>query len=327
MKGQKMKDKRKILKIASLFEFIYVLISIFYYLSKGKINEEVIANSFLLLINLLISIVIFKESNKGLKDINKSKIFISGFILLLNSVIPGILCFLYLILIKDKKEEQLPRKDKEIISTKEKIISIISVLLFIFIMFFLPKLYIGEKLPKFLMYVFLFLIVLIPNFNILKNDFLLLIKNKNKYFRFILRRYIIMLIVMIIVAIPIILLNKGNISTNQKMINIMFKKNTFITILLSCVYAPFTEEGIFRLSLSKIINNRTLFIIISGFLFGLMHMIDKFTSFYDLLYIFQYASLGVCLAKAYTDSNNIFVPISMHFIQNFLASLLVILFY
>ena len=76
-----MKDKRKILKIASLFEFIYVLISIFYYLSKGKINEEVIANSFLLLINLLISIVIFKESNKGLKDINKSKIFISGFIL------------------------------------------------------------------------------------------------------------------------------------------------------------------------------------------------------------------------------------------------------
>ena len=322
-----MKDKRKILKIASLFEFVYVLIYIFYYLSKGKINEEVIANLFLLLINLLVSIIIFKESKKELKDINKFKIFISGIILLLNSVIPGVFCFLFLTLIKDKKEDELPKKDNYVIGIKEKITSIICVLLFIFTMFVLPNLTIGEKIPRFLIYIFLFLLVLLPNFKTIKNDFLLLIKNKNKYFKFIIKRYIIMLIVMIIVAIPIILLNKGNISTNQKMINIMFKKNALITILLSCIYAPFTEEGIFRLSLSKIINNKTLFIVISGFLFGTMHMIDKFTSFYDLLYIFQYASLGICLSKAYIDSDNIFVPIGMHFIQNFLASLLVILFY
>ncbi len=322
-----MKDKRNILKLASLIEFIYVLIFIIFYIIKGKIDEKVIANLFLLTINLITSIILFKESKKEIICISKTKICISGIIFLLNTVIPGILCFLYLFLIKDKKEEQLPKKNKEIISLKNKIISTISILIFIFVMFLLPEFSIYKNIPKFLLYIFLFLLVLIPNIKTLKNDLLLFIKYKDKYSKFIIKRYIIMLIVMIIVATPIILLNKGNVSTNQKMINVMLKKNAIITILLSCIYAPFTEEGIFRLLLSKIINNKTLFIITSGFLFGIMHMIDKFTSFYDLLYIFQYASLGICLAKAYTDSNNIFVPISMHFIQNFLASLLVILFY
>ena len=51
------------------------------------------------------------------------------------------------------------------------------------------------------------------------------------------------------------------------------------------------------------------------------------SSINDLLYVFQYATLGICLAKAYKDSNNIFVSISMHFIQNFLAAILVLLVY
>lgn len=100
-----------------------------------------------------------------------------------------------------------------------------------------------------------------------------------------------------------------------------------VTVILSCLYAPFVEEGVFRLSLSKIFKNKTIFVIVSGFLFGVLHLIDKFTSIYDLLYIFQYAALGICLAKAYKDSNNIFVSISMHFIQNFIAAMLILILY
>jgi len=136
-----------------------------------------------------------------------------------------------------------------------------------------------------------------------------------------------MLGLMLLVGIPIVLLNNGNTSSNQEALNVMFKKVPMFTLILSTLYAPFVEENIFRLSISKLFNNKTLFIIISGFLFGTLHIIDKFTSFYDLLYIFQYSALGICLAKAYSDSKNIFVSISMHFIQNFIAALLILILY
>ena len=54
-------------------------------------------------------------------------------------------------------------------------------------------------------------------------------------------------------------------------------------------------------------------------------LIDKFETLTDLLYILQYSALGICLAKAYTDSKNIFVSMSMHFMQKFLAAVLVLL--
>ena len=56
-------------------------------------------------------------------------------------------------------------------------------------------------------------------------------------------------------------------------------------------------------------------------------MIDKYTNIYDLLYIFEYSALGICLAKAYKDTNNIFISMSMHFIQNTLASIVMVFLY
>ena len=79
------------------------------------------------------------------------------------------------------------------------------------------------------------------------------------------------------------------------------------------------------MTLSKFFDNKTVFIVISGLLFGSLHVIDKFETLTDLLYIFQYSALGICLAKAYTDSKNIFVSMSMHFMQNFLAAVMVLL--
>ena len=173
----------------------------------------------------------------------------------------------------------------------------------------------------------MFIINLVFNYKDLKKDLKYLAQNFKIYFPFIIKRYFSMLVIMIIVAIPVVLINDGATSTNQEMINSMFDKLPLATLILSTLYAPFVEESIFRLSLSKLFKNKTLFIIVSGVLFGTLHVIDKFTSIYDFLYIFQYATLGICLAKAYKDSNNIFVSMSMHFIQNFLAAILVLLLY
>ena len=136
-----------------------------------------------------------------------------------------------------------------------------------------------------------------------------------------------MVVVILFVGVPILLINNGKTSSNQLELNSMFKKLPIIMLLLTTLYAPLAEECIFRLSLSKVFKNKNLFIIVSAFLFGILHVIDKFTSFTDFLYVFQYSAMGICMAKAYSDSKNIFVSISMHFIQNFLSALLVLLLY
>ena len=132
---------------------------------------------------------------------------------------------------------------------------------------------------------------------------------------------------MIIVSIPIILLKKGTVSPNQVAINNMFNKVPLFTLLLTTLYAPFVEESVFRMAFSKLFKTKWLFIIISGLFFGSLHVIGQLSSVSDLLYIFQYTTMGCFLAKAYIDSNNLFVSWGIHFTQNFLASILVLLLF
>lgn len=323
-----MKDKRNLLKIASLLEIIYVVINVVYYLLSNKPNEEIMANLFFSFVNLIIAFILFKESKKEIIFLKKNKMIIifCSIWLLMDSIIPGILGLLFINSISDKKHNSLP--ENEYLNKKgDALNSIFLISLFIIIMFVLPLFNLSKHIPVYFIYIVIFLLVIILNFRRLKNDLKLFISNFKLYLPFIIKRYFIMLGVMIIVALPIAFLNKGEVSSNQQMLNNMFQKLPLISLVLSTVYAPFVEENVFRLSLSNIIKNKTLFIMVSGFLFGTLHMIDKFTSLGDLLYIFQYSALGICLAKAYIDSKNIFVSISMHFIQNFLAAMLILLLY
>lgn len=324
-----MKDKRILLKLGALVEVIYIIITFIYYFSLKKINDEVIANIFLLVISAFFTVTLYKESKKDINVIkkNKSKVIISSIWLFLTNVIPGLFGFMFLLLISDKKKSKLPLVKQLPITTLTYVKSISLLAIFMLLMFVLPKFSFFSKVPSYVIYIVIFITTLIFNYNDLKKDLTYFIKNFKLYFPFIIKRYFSMLFIMIIVAIPVVLINNGATSTNQEMINSMFDKLPLATLILSTLYAPFVEESIFRLSLSKLFKNETLFVIISGVLFGALHVIDKFTSIYDLLYIFQYATLGICLAKAYKYSNNIFVSMSMHFIQNFLAAILVLLLY
>lgn len=324
-----MKDKRNILKLACIIEVLYIISMMTYYLCFKKFNDEVISNVFMLIISTVITALLYLESKKDIEIIKKSKLktLMCSIWLFLDPVIPGILGFIFLSSISDKKRQTLPDMKEKEVTSNEFFKSLLLILFFVIIMFVFPKFSFFSKIPVYVVYIVIFLIVLLVNFKDIKNDLSMFIKHKNKYIPFVLRRYFIMIGIMIVVAIPIVFLNSGKVSTNQQVLNDMFKKVPIVTLLLSTLYAPFVEENIFRLSLSKILKNKTIFIIVSGFLFGTLHMIDKFISFYDLLYIFQYSALGICLAKAYSDSKNIFVSISMHFIQNFIAAMLILMLY
>ncbi|MBQ9014218.1 MAG: CPBP family intramembrane metalloprotease [Bacilli bacterium] len=324
-----MKDKRNILKIACVLEIIYVILSVLYNILYAKSKEQVVAEIFINLIDIVFVIILYKESKKDEKILkkNKARLIISSIWFFISSIIPGILGFVYLSSLKSKKKNNLPLIKTKKIYTSDIVKAISLITSFLVIMFILPRYGFFKKIPSYLAYIIIFGLVILFNYRYLIDDFKIFKKNIKIYIPFIIKRYLYMLLTMIIVAIPIVLINKGDVSNNQKIINTMFGKLPFAMLLLSSFYAPFVEENIFRLSLSKIINNKYVFIVISGFIFGLLHVVGKSSSINEYIYVFQYSALGICLAKAYSDSNNIFVSISMHFIQNFLAAILVLLLF
>lgn len=324
-----MKDKRNILKFAAILQFLYVCIMIFYSLMFIKNSDEKLANIFLNIINFGFGIVLYRLSKKEITYFknNKLLLYITSFWLLLDSFLPGILGIYFLRSISEKQEVKLPEIKKYNVNRFEKIKSIGLLLLFLAFMFILPNFSLFNKIPIILNYIVILLIVLILNFKELKYQFDIFIKNIKLYLPYVIKNYFKMLGLMLIVAVPIVLINSGNTSNNQESINLMFKQNAVFTILLTCLYAPFVEEVLFRFDLSKLIENKKIFIIVSGSLFGLLHVIGKFNNFNEFLFVFQYSALGIYLAKTYKESNNIFVAISMHFIQNFLSSILILLLF
>lgn len=323
-----MKDKRYYLKLACALESSYIIVMVIYNLFFTKIGDKQIVNLFFYVISIICTIVMYKESRhdiKYLKD-NNIKILISSIYMFIDSIIPGILGFMFLSSLKEKKKLNLP-DIKEENTKKDFFKGVITVVIFIFLMFIMPNFKFFTRINTFIIYAFILLFTLLMWRNNLLSDFNIFKNNKKVYFKFIVKRYLIMIGVMILVGIPVVLLNNGKSSINQQEVNLLFKQSPILTLLLTSFYAPLVEETTFRLSIKKIFNNKYLFIIISGVLFGLLHVVSNYTNIYNMLFIFQYSALGICLAKAYYDSKNIWVSISMHFIQNFMSSILILLFY
>lgn len=150
----------------------------------------------------------------------------------------------------------------------------------------------------------------IPNFK----DF---IKNIKSYFDKYIKYWFLTLGLMIISNLIITLFTTSEISNNQEMIVETFKKLPIYTIIVTIVVAPFLEELIFRMSFRKIFaHSNILFIFFSGFIFGGLHVITSLTSLNNLLFIIPYSIPGFMFAYLYTKSNNIMVPIMLHFVHN-----------
>ena len=320
-----MKDKKKYLKLEYITGFILISIYLLYYLLYEKSIDAKVANIFLLIVSLIFNILLLNESKNDEKTISNTKIMLISIWMFLMLIIPGIFGFLYISNSKEKKKLNLPVINEEPSKTATYIKAIISILIFMVLIFVLPN-FIETKLTNsLLIYLTIVVVIILNYFKELKSNFKIFIKNLKLYFPFILKRYFIMMGLMLLVAIPIYLLNNGQQPTNQQELNELFKVTPIVSLLLTTLYAPFAEEAIFRLCTGKLVKNKYLFIIISGFLFGFLHVLGKFNNINEFLYIFQYAVFGICLAKAYYDSKNIYVSMSIHFIQNFVASVLSIL--
>lgn len=140
-------------------------------------------------------------------------------------------------------------------------------------------------------------------------------ENHQKHFSKHFKTYIIGITIMIISNI---LINKlgGGISENENAIRDEFKLYPIYTYISAVLLAPILEESIFRLGFKALIPNNTIYIIISGLIFGSLHLIGMKINYLFPLYLISYCSCGWAFAYMMTKTNNILVSSGFHFMHN-----------
>lgn len=119
---------------------------------------------------------------------------------------------------------------------------------------------------------------------------------------------------------------KVSVSENQNMIKEMTSTFPFLMLFSASLIAPFIEEATFRLGFRKIIDNKYLFILISGLAFGLIHIFPTDLSIkLALLQSISYVAMGFTLAYFYLKYKNIWYPIFVHLFNNLISVIVLIL--
>ncbi len=141
-------------------------------------------------------------------------------------------------------------------------------------------------------------------------------KNSLTYFNKYLKYWLIGLFIMMISNLMIMFLFNQNTSNNEQAIMDTFNISPIYIFFSAVIYAPIVEELVFRYSFKKIFSHKWVFILLSGLVFGSLHVFNNFTDFSDLLYIIPYSAPGVMFAYMLEKSDNVLVPMSFHFIHN-----------
>ena len=141
-------------------------------------------------------------------------------------------------------------------------------------------------------------------------------KNHKKYFKENFKYYLIGIAIMLISNCILIYGFENGISGNEESIRSLFGTHPIYVYISAVLFAPIAEELVFRQGIKNIIPNDILFILISGFVFGGLHLIGNVSTFVDFLYIIPYSALGLAFAYILTRTNNILVTIGLHMMHN-----------
>jgi len=156
-------------------------------------------------------------------------------------------------------------------------------------------------------------------------DFKNYIKDLENNFTTGIKYWLIGFIIMVVSNLIItFILNKG-LAGNEEEVRAYIDSFPLFMIFNTVIYAPLTEELTFRKSIKDAINNKWTYMLISGLIFGGLHIISYITSWTDLIYLIPYSSLGIAFALLYHKTDNIFSTITMHAMHNLLAVIVYLL--
>jgi len=150
----------------------------------------------------------------------------------------------------------------------------------------------------------------------LKND----IKDYKDHFKsrfsFALTCWIIGVSVMVTSSFILTNMLKLGIASNEQSLYDLLKTAPIYGVLLCCITGPFFEEMVFRYALGNLIKDKWIFILVSGLIFGMLHVLTSLTNPIYLLFLIPYSSMGICFAYMYSKSKNIMLPLSIHMLHN-----------
>ena len=176
----------------------------------------------------------------------------------------------------------------------------------------------------------MFVVVILFYKKYLKKDLVLFKLNKKDYIKKIISYFLIFLVVKYGVALfsSLLLVMLGSdlvTSENQETVVTLAKTLPFMMMISTSLLAPFVEEGIFRLGIRKVINNKYLFILVSGLIFGFMHIFPTELPLYvALIESLNYVTMGLLLAYIYNETDNIYVVVIIHALNNLLSMLMIL---
>jgi len=124
------------------------------------------------------------------------------------------------------------------------------------------------------------------------------------------------LMIMVLSNTLISMFSQIGTSTNEAQIRVLLN-SSWTTMISISLLAPVIEELVWRQSLYDVLKNKWYYLMVSGVLFGALHVISSpITSFIDILYLIPYCSIGVAFAYTQYKTKNIVVSITMHVIHN-----------
>lgn len=141
-------------------------------------------------------------------------------------------------------------------------------------------------------------------------------KHHKEYFSKYIKYWILSLIVMSGSNILISFINGGQIAGNEEAVRNIFGQTPIYMFISAVFIAPLTEELIFRQAIRNIFSNNKLFIVVSGLIFGGLHVFNSATNWMDLLYLIPYCTPGFIFAYILSKTDNVLVPAGLHFLHN-----------
>ena len=169
------------------------------------------------------------------------------------------------------------------------------------------------------MYALIFILMISVYFKQLKHDFKIFKEYFREYSSLVFKTWGKALVVTMIISLILQIVTGVEKANNQINLQESFKTMPVFIALLSTLYAPIAEELMFRGTIRKFIKNKKAFILVSGILFGLLHVIDDSKTLAEFSYVIVYSVLGMYLSTLYVKTNNLCTNIFMHFLQNTLS--------
>ena len=163
------------------------------------------------------------------------------------------------------------------------------------------------------------ILLILINKDLFKDKFKDIKEHKKEYLNLAVKYYICGLLSMITASLIISLFGSG-ISQNEVDNRALLEVMPIYSFVSMVILAPISEEISFRGSFKNVGDNKFIFLIITSFLFGLIHVVFNG----DFINMLPYAALGFFLGKLYYETDNLLMSIFVHGFHNLLCILIIL---